>query len=457
MVAKKTQQKDVLSDYIERLLAIEGEGQRALDGDDLKRVAKELGLSDEDLARVDQAVDDHLTRGQNFLTRGLVDEAVEEIHQAAVLRPFDKDIATQLARAYLGQFQQSGDREARAQAQRSARRAIEIDSSYQPAFDVLAECARPPGGSKRTVVALAAVALVGGGAAIAWFGQGSDNAEDSGATSSIVATGQTSDPTHAGAPIATPVEDRAAALVANKPQVEIPLALVDDKQTGLTLNVQRSRLNRYSGKSFSYEILGTITAGPRELRLLQVRLELRSSGGDVLHTEFTKLHDEHKPEIRPNESLPVRILVFEKRPAPAVASAHLVVEMAEDTPAAETYAKDPAIELKWPGPAPAHIDLRVGERKNEVKTLFDKRSHWLTMSVTNRGKRPVRDLRVAIVIRGKDGTELNRDESFLVLSVGAALPPGQTWIVRTITDVGPLKARKGKGYAGYEVHVVSFD
>ena len=174
---------DILNDYIERLLAVEGDGQRVLDDDDLRRVARELGLSDDDLARVDQVVADHLTRGQNFAARSLYDDAVTEIHQAAVLRPFDKDIATQLADAYLGQFRVSGSGAARQRAQRWARRAIAIDAGYQPAFDVLEQCGKPHLARTRMVaalmVAVVTVALVGGGVAAVWLSQSGQSGSES--------------------------------------------------------------------------------------------------------------------------------------------------------------------------------------------------------------------------------------------------------------------------------------
>lgn len=52
--------------------------------------------------------------------------------------------------------------------------------------------------------------------------------------------------------------------------------------------------------------------------------------------------------------------------------------------------------LAWKSARPAHIDIDVRERDSQVKQIFDKTSHWLTLTVTNRGSRQVDHLRMAI-------------------------------------------------------------
>lgn len=445
---------DLLNDYVERLLAIEGDGAHRLDDDDLRRVARELGLSDEDLARVDKVVGDHLTRGQNFVARGLYREAADEIQQAAVLRPFDAAIATRLARAHLGHFHRTGERQARDRAQRWARRAIDIDADHKPAFDVLEACQQPRGNGKRAFVAAAALGLLGAGIGGAlWLSQ-DDGAEVTDEPKRIQTTGsKTPTPVTPVVPVRTELEP----VVAASPEADVPLSLVDDMDTGVTLDVQRSRLKRYSGASFSYTLRGTLTAGTKELKLLRARLELLGPDGTALIQKSEELYKSFRPGIRPGESAPAAMLLFQKRPAPDIASARLVVELADVVPAAETYAEEPVVSLTWPGRRPAHIDVVARERKSEVKDLFSKRSHWLTLSIENRGTRPVSSLRLEVAVAAKDGTELARGTTLFVSRAGPALSPGQTWVTRLMTDIGPAKPAPGKRFASYAVHVVEAD
>ena len=99
----------------------------------------------------------------------------------------------------------------------------------------------------------------------------------------------------------------------------------------------------------------------------------------------------------------------------------------------------------------------MGERKSEIKDLFSKRSHWLTLTFINRGNRPVVSLRIEVVVTDKHGAPLARETSYVVSSAGPALVPGQTWVVRTMTDLGARAPEPGEGFASYTVRVVEFE
>ena len=105
--------------------------------------------------------------------------------------------------------------------------------------------------------------------------------------------------------------------------------------------MQRSRLHRYSSGSFAYKFRGTLTAGDKELHLLRVRLELLSASGQVLVQKHDEMYADYRPGLRPGESAPADLLVFEKRAAPPIATARLVVEMVEQMPACQSLRQGP--------------------------------------------------------------------------------------------------------------------
>lgn len=112
----------------------------AADGPDergYKAVALELGLTEADLARVEAAVDDHISRGQNFLTHGRPDDAVRELKDARALAPWRADVAHTLAEAHVARFHGGGDGADRAAAEALIRARLERDPDHQPSYALL--------------------------------------------------------------------------------------------------------------------------------------------------------------------------------------------------------------------------------------------------------------------------------------------------------------------------------
>ncbi|HMB90132.1 MAG TPA: hypothetical protein VKP65_04745, partial [Rhodothermales bacterium] len=79
----------ILEDYIARLLNVQDTRDALLDESDLQGAARDLGLSERDLARADAMAEAHRQRGKNFARHDAWDEAIAEFRQAMVLDPFD--------------------------------------------------------------------------------------------------------------------------------------------------------------------------------------------------------------------------------------------------------------------------------------------------------------------------------------------------------------------------------
>ena len=134
----------ILQDYISRLLTLQDEREAFLDKEDLKTTAQDLGLTDEDLEKIETLVEAHRKRGANYARYNRWDEAVEEYRQAVTLDPFDKELVLGLAKAHQGRWQKLGHAADREEAARYARRAIELDADYAEAFRLLEELDRQP-------------------------------------------------------------------------------------------------------------------------------------------------------------------------------------------------------------------------------------------------------------------------------------------------------------------------
>lgn len=136
--------ESILQDYLARLMTMQDQRESWLEAEDLRTAAHDLGLSDEDLARLQATTEAHRERGRRFVERRLWDEAVEAYRQAAALNPFDAALARELAEAYLARWQATGAEADRAAAERYAHRALELDTGQEAAYEVLRQLKRQP-------------------------------------------------------------------------------------------------------------------------------------------------------------------------------------------------------------------------------------------------------------------------------------------------------------------------
>jgi tetratricopeptide (TPR) repeat protein len=128
-----------LRNYIERVTALQRERERALTLKDLQEVARDLGMSDDDLAAAERAERTYLQRGLGHYRFKLWDEAVEDLTSAVALNPADVEALHGLALAYEGRWRARGDEKDFAAAERVAKQALQIDPNYTPSFMLLSE------------------------------------------------------------------------------------------------------------------------------------------------------------------------------------------------------------------------------------------------------------------------------------------------------------------------------
>jgi len=161
-----------LTAYIEAILRLQREQQSFTD-EELREIAIETGMSDEDVALARKRAGEHLNRGKGFLKYENWNEAVRELEEAVVLAPSSVDALSALATAHWRRDDGEVDRQ---RARAYAMRALALDSTNDAALHLVSTIDRGDspsagttasgangGGSRRSPVAavLAALALVG--------------------------------------------------------------------------------------------------------------------------------------------------------------------------------------------------------------------------------------------------------------------------------------------------------
>lgn len=124
----------IIAAYVARVDEIQKQQQDALNVSALKSIARELGLNEHDLAHADRTAQEHLQRGQGYLTHGLLDDAIGELRSAVVLRPLDPATVLALAEGFAARWKALGRDDDREEADQLARQALQLDPSLQEAY-----------------------------------------------------------------------------------------------------------------------------------------------------------------------------------------------------------------------------------------------------------------------------------------------------------------------------------
>ncbi len=444
---------EIVEGYIEKLLAMDRRRDRGLAPGDLRQVARELGLGDAELARAEEAAEEHATRGRNFYEHGTFGDAIAEFRQALVLRPLDANLICELAWAHWRCFDDSGERDDRDTARELARRAVDLDPDCQSGYQLIRIMEKSARDGRIPRIWIYAGVLVAGAAIIALVLWSRSSTETKASATAVEASPPPPPSSGTAAPLSTTVGKSrpTEAPAADRDEVDLPVKLVDDEERkGVVLEVEKSRLRRYSGQSsFGYDLQGTLAISVHELRKLRVRIELVSPDGKVVEQKYVDLRAAYMPALRPGDRAPVRVLVFEKHTIGPVSEARVVVDIIDQAVAAPRYEPDRDIELEWEIPRPEHIDVIVRERDSQVRRGTANYSHWVTLTVHNRGQRAVEHLRVKVSRFDSDGKEIASTLTYLASSAGPAIGPGQTWVIGGYADIGQVDS-----VARYRVSVV---
>lgn|GEM_PF-1060821 len=134
---EQSNQDEILRSYIERVVALQNERHHALDINDLKGIAREIGMSEEDILAADRAVEMHVERGLRHGVHGQWAAAIAELAAAVALNPAHLRALYGLAVAYKERWMSDGHEEDRRQAMQHARQCLQLYPGHDPAHLLL--------------------------------------------------------------------------------------------------------------------------------------------------------------------------------------------------------------------------------------------------------------------------------------------------------------------------------
>lgn len=422
-----------ISEYVERLERLKAKKQTTLTPDELKEIVRELGWTEAELGEVEAQAQAHLERGNNFFRREIWEEAVKEYREAHALTPINVAVAGQLAIACLHVWRRSRSSADHHQAEYYARHVLELDSSYQPAYEVLKELSAQrttQPSSKRTliVLALSLVAVL----ALLFLG-----------VFAYVFKKPSS-------PMIVEREyyiEKAAPTTSSVDGI-FPVDFQTIQNLELRLEPRSTEQSNYDTSSFFKYGWLLENKSDKEIRVLKGSIDLLDKDGRVLKTVQARILDSHQGKIRPGDSIGFSGTVPSD---PNVVKARLRLESAETLPAASRYDEGEKVEVIWDVKKPSNVEIVVREREQSTDDAGEDKFAFFrgTWEVTNSGQQTLEMLRIKVSLLGSDGSEVDSSNPYAVSTSDPYLSAGESRVVATTQSIK-------KKVTGYRIHITEF-
>ncbi|MCU0445657.1 MAG: LemA family protein [Microscillaceae bacterium] len=129
---------EILQAYINKMLNLHSEKRdRPFTAQELKQMALDMGMSEEDWLTSQQDFEAHLKSGQGHIMYENWEDAIKELENAVAFNPNSLEAAYGLAKAYQGRWSQSNAQEDKRQAVKYAELALQLRPGHQPTLKVL--------------------------------------------------------------------------------------------------------------------------------------------------------------------------------------------------------------------------------------------------------------------------------------------------------------------------------
>ncbi|NJO19413.1 MAG: hypothetical protein HC838_04130 [Spirulinaceae cyanobacterium RM2_2_10] len=137
---------ETIERYLSRLFAARDQQPQPLSEADLAAIARDLGLTETDLATAQRVARDHRTRAQGYLQHRRWDDALAELEPAAALQPFETETIYLQAKAHAGRWRAHRQAVDRDRARALAKHCLAQQPDYAAAFQLLNDLDQLPVG-----------------------------------------------------------------------------------------------------------------------------------------------------------------------------------------------------------------------------------------------------------------------------------------------------------------------
>jgi tetratricopeptide (TPR) repeat protein len=437
--------KEALKKYIEKLLSFENQ-KNFITESDLSEVAKELGLSDNDIKNIKLQADNHIKKGKGYLAHQCYDQAIDEYNQAYALSPLNIDVLKGLARSYLNRFNEKKQNEDKTLALKYANRGIDLFPDVGDFYDVIKALNKKiddynykntNAKSKKLqklAVLIITVMFIMSGIFIIYFNPKRGNND-------------------AGQKTTDSYNTSISIKLAEPNEFDIPVVLkTDDKISNIKFVKDISLYNKYDD-SYSYTLKCEFFCPDVEVQKLTVKVSILDSAGNIVNSKFKDVISDSDESVYPGDSIPVGILIHEKVKPPVIKKAEVSIYFIKAIPTSGNYELKNELPVKWETGKNENLNITVYQRDSSVRGGFGTKYHFLTMRIKNTGMHPVKHLKIGAVWFDKSGKAI---VSNYVYGVSNSLPQINTGVVRTCRIIGTF-TKDMPDFSKFELSVVEIN
>lgn len=430
--------------YIQKLLALQDDMEDAsrLNPEDLKKVATDMGLSEQQWIDLQNVCEDHVRRGQGFLRYENVEDAVEEFNAALEINPFHRAAIDGLAQAYHSRYLITGDEEDKAKSINMSERYLSLDPEHDESLrriSVLKHSTLPGKSlsSRQQVLLIVAgtlvVILTAGVFMISAFSS-SDNNGEKPPTVSVTTPVNQSGNQLSGPPVNFIPR-------ANFPELKVEHVFSDYKP--------------YKD-AFSYKYRGLVTVPGFEVTELSLKFDLFDAKGNLISSEEKTVLDDYQPVAWNGDVIAVGWDEYQKMSPPdEIREVNISIARMLYSPAPENYEPSPEISPVWSQYRPANVNIVVRERLKRTAYHGGKDTHnEFAWEVKNTGNVSIKSLKAQIKWFDGNGQEIQANDTWLVTT---SEPPLRTGDVRVSGGTYAVKNTKPENIERYELVIQEVD
>jgi hypothetical protein len=417
---------DMIRSYVSRVMEVRERREGAMRAEDLRAIARDIGLSEEDLAAAEQEALDHIARGRQFLQHGRPDDAIAALSKAVALAPDQLDARIDLAQALRDRFRRTGRDEDRAASISQARACIDQDPSCQRAYLLLNELDQPAVGAGSSgagvgaliAAALGAVILLGGVAAVGFLTFASSS------SSPMPPEVITYEPASSAEPAEPPVEPPAVTTAQPASAPQLPLEVKLPANSGLTATVISSQYDYYEyNKTGYYKGVVELRNDLKEKAFTELPGTLRLLGGDganLAADSNDQLSMAGNNHMMPGDTLSISL--FEEL---KVAPERVVFEVAAPKTTLAKLRSSPPTQLSWDVETPFKERVTMSTRRFAFNRYNNAAKGYASLALELRvsGDTPVKEGKLRIELLNARGELITHKPLYLPGLSGGPIRP----------------------------------
>lgn len=414
--------EDTLKRYVDKVLEIQDQ-ENALSDSELRDIAKEIGLSQDDLAAIDKKVAEDERRAIGFMKHAIWSDAISEWKEVIALSPNHVTVRANLSFCYL----KNGDHR---NARLMADSALKADPSNTQAFEVLGQLSKRKSLNSILVMTVGTFAL---GFLLA-FGM-------------VAYQGSKEQNTIPDQKDKLVIESKTVkGLVESKDQSGF--AVESNLPEGLDFEAHLSEYTNYDDSSY-YKLIGKIKNNTtQEIPELKGTITYGLADGNSFQ-EVTDIHADHQAVLRPGDFAHFDLL--QKISNTSLKSVKLNVEISGETPALRKYPKSKEIEFSWGEIETERYKISISERDQSLGSVSSfGQFHKATWEVKNLG-RTIRNLKMGVRYFSKENEELADKFFYVTSSSDSPLTTEEVRVAHSIEKLPPKKFHR------YELRVLNVE